>query len=76
MSGPSSGQQFIRQVNDCIYEVLDRLGSEDGEFWCECVDMNCDAKVTMTLREYAALRERDDEFLLSRAHGLAKTSAS
>ena len=34
MSELSGGQRFIRQVNDSIYELLERLGSEDGDFWC------------------------------------------
>jgi hypothetical protein len=68
MSDPSAGQQFIRQVNDCIYGVLAKLDVEDGEFWCECRNMSCEARVKLTLREYAALRARDDEPLLSRVH--------
>jgi len=74
MSEQSSGQQFIRQVNDCIYKVLEKLGSEDGAFWCECDDMHCDATVKVTIREYAALRERGDGPLLSRIHRGVKSS--
>ena len=68
MSVLSGGQQFIRQVNDSIYGVLHNLGSEDGEFWCECADIECDERVLVTLREYTALRQRENEFLLSRTH--------
>jgi hypothetical protein len=35
---------------------------EDGEFWCECSEPDC------AEREYAALRKRDGELLLSRRH--------
>jgi len=38
MSNPSGGQLFIRQVNDAIYGALVKLGVEDGQFWCECID--------------------------------------
>ena len=44
-------------MNDAIYGVLDKLGAEDGEFWCECDDMHCDQQLLLTLREYAVLRE-------------------
>jgi len=72
----SSGQRFIRQVNDSIYEVLDKLDLEDGEFWCECDDMHCEQTVLLTLREYAALRQREDGLLLSRRHGPSRMPAS
>jgi hypothetical protein len=66
--GLSSGAQFIRTVNNSVYDVLVKLETEDGEFWCECDDPSCERKVTLTLREYAALRERIGEPLLSRSH--------
>jgi hypothetical protein len=65
------GQQFIRQVNNSIYEVSVKLGIDGGEFWCECDDMHCDERVTLTLREYAALRDRTDGPLVSRSHARA-----
>ena len=68
MSELSGGQRFIRQVNDSIYELLERLGSEDGDFWCECSHIDCDERVLLTLREYAATRQRDNEILLSGTH--------
>jgi hypothetical protein len=66
--GAQSGHRIIREVNDSIYEVLFRFTVEDGEFWCECSEPDCDERVTVTLREYAALRKRDGELLLSRPH--------
>lgn len=71
MSGQSGGQRFIRRVNNAVYDVLYKLAVEDGEFWCECSDPTCDEQVLLTLREYAALRERDGELLVSRRHAAA-----
>ena len=71
MNGLTGGQRFIRIVNNAVYDVLFKLGVEDGEFWRECCDPACDQRVTRTLREYAALRERDDELLISRGHAAA-----
>jgi len=68
LSSSSSPPRFIRRVNDSISGVLDKLGSEDGKFWCECDDMHCDQQVLLTLREYAALRARGNERLLSPTH--------
>ena len=66
--GSSNGARFVRRVNDSVYDVLVKLDFEDGEFWCECDDPSCEQKVTLTLREYAALRDRIGEPLLSRSH--------
>jgi hypothetical protein len=71
MNTSSSGARFIRRVNDSVYDVFVKLGTEDGEFWCECDDPNCEERVTLTLREYAVLGERNDEPLISRSHARA-----
>ena len=68
MSELSGGLRFIRLLHDSIYELLERLGSEDGDFWCECSHIDCDERVLLTLREYAATRQRDNEILLSGTH--------
>ena len=57
MNTRTSGQEFIRRVNDNIYCVLVKLECEDGEFWCECADPQCEERVVRTLREFAALGE-------------------
>ena len=52
--------QLMRLVNDRVFEILSELGSEDGEFVCECSDEACIETIQFTLREYAALRARED----------------
>jgi hypothetical protein len=47
---------LIRGVNDRVFELLSEIGSEDGEFLCECSDENCIETIPLTLREYAALQ--------------------
>ena len=74
MDSPAAGQQFVRLVNGAIYEVLIKLELEDGEFWCECQDIDCDERVTVTLREYAMLQKRCG-VLLSRVHAAAYAPA-
>jgi hypothetical protein len=74
MKGSSKGARFIRRVNNSVHEVLVKLGIEDGEFWCECDDPGCEKRVVLTLREYAALRDRHGEPLLSRSHALPQVA--
>ena len=52
--------QLMRLVNDRVFEILSELGSEDGEFVCECSDEACIDTIQLTLSEYAALRGRED----------------
>jgi hypothetical protein len=51
----SARSRLMREVNDRIFEILSGLGSEDGEFLCECDDETCVETIQMTLSEYAAL---------------------
>jgi hypothetical protein len=51
---------LIREVNDRVFELLSELGSEDGEFLCECSDKSCIETIPLTLREYAALQAQPE----------------
>jgi hypothetical protein len=66
------GRQLVREVNDRIYGVLLGLGSEDGDFLCECGSEKCSESVRITLREYAALRARDEDVVQRRGRRLSK----
>lgn len=52
--------QLIRGVNDRIFDVLSEIGSEDGDFLCECSNETCVETIHFTLREYAALEKAED----------------
>ena len=56
----SHHSMLIRAVNDQVFNVLSELGSEDGEFLCECSDEGCIETILLTLREYAALQAQPD----------------
>jgi hypothetical protein len=64
------GKRLVRGVNDRIYGVMLGLGSEDGDFLCECGDEECGETVQITLREYAALRARDEDIIQRRGRRL------
>ena len=77
LSRSSSGAQFIRRINNGVYDVWLKRGVEDGKFWCECDDPSCEERVVgLTLREYAALRKRVDEPLLSRNHAAGEAASA
>jgi len=55
---------LLREVNDRVFELLSEIGSEDGEFLCECSDKSCTETIPFTLREYAALQAQPERPLL------------
>jgi hypothetical protein len=59
-TGRSHHSRLIVEVNDRIFEILSQLGSEDGEFLCECSNENCIETIQLTLREYAILKEKPE----------------
>ena len=66
----------MRHVNERAYAVLIEIGSEDGDFVCECEDTACFKTIQLTLREYAALRPRsDDQPLLAPGHEQQRVDA-
>jgi hypothetical protein len=69
-------QEVLREVNDRIYEILESYGAEDGNFVCECGSEACAEPVKITLREYAALRARDDAEATLRSAACASPLAS
>jgi hypothetical protein len=58
---------LMREINDRIYEVLAKSGSEDGDFLCECGSDGCTETVQLTLREHAAARA-NAQFVTVREH--------
>ena len=56
----SSHSLLIREVNDRVFEPLSGMGSEDGEFLCECSDESCIETISLTLCEYAALQAQPE----------------
>ena len=59
-AGRSRHAWLIQSVNDRVFDVLGEIGSEDGEFLCECSNLSCIETITLTLTEYAALQKEPD----------------
>lgn len=51
---------LMEEVNDRVFELLSEIGSEDGEFLCECSDEGCIETIQLTVPEYAALPKAED----------------
>jgi hypothetical protein len=62
--GRSRHSWLIQSVNDRIFAVLREIGSEEGEFLCECSNLSCIETIQLTLTEYAALQKEPDRPIL------------
>lgn len=61
-------QSLFREVNERIESAATKLGPTFTEFMCECADESCFEYVSMTLEEYAAVRERSTHFVVKPGH--------
>jgi hypothetical protein len=50
----NSGQQVLRVTNEEIRRVSADVGSDDGEFVCECGGEDCDEVIRLTVEEFDA----------------------
>jgi hypothetical protein len=68
----AKNEALFREVNDRIEDLSQKFQvvPEHGEveFHCECGRPGCDARVTMTLAEYAGIRAQDDRFAVFPGH--------
>jgi len=48
-TGRSHHSWLIQSVNDRVFDVLLEIESEDGEFLCECSNLNCIETIQLTL---------------------------
>jgi hypothetical protein len=68
-------QSFFREINGRIREATTLLDTETApsgdllvDFICECADMSCAERLTLTLHTYSGLRERPTWFAVVRGH--------
>lgn len=63
-------EAFFRDVNERIRGVAGRQGADEHayEFLCECADPACVERVTLSLREYEAVRADATRFVLAEGH--------
>ena len=58
MTNRRQGQQALvmAAVNDVIENLHHSLGLPDSDFFCECADIGCKERITLTRDEFARLR--------------------
>jgi hypothetical protein len=63
-------EALFRHVNERLRAVNDAFGSVTGDFEivCECGDMECAERITLTVEEYADLRSDPRYFAVIRGH--------
>lgn len=63
-------EQHARTINQKIAQQLRRSGIGTLEFFCECWAPQCPSTIVLPLREYFALHQRDDQFVIRPGHDL------
>ena len=71
-SRAAENERVLRDVNDRIRELEERLGGAGGDyrasFVCECYRPDCHKLLSLTLAEYGAVRAIPTQFLVLPGH--------
>jgi hypothetical protein len=68
----AQNEDLFREIN----EKIDALASSQGhdlhryQFFCECSDLNCVDRVSLTLQEYAFARADPTRFVVAKEHAV------
>lgn len=57
-------ESLFREVNERIESAATTLGPMFTEFVCECADDSCFVHISLTLQEYASVREMGPAFFI------------
>ena len=66
----AKNQSLFREVNERIEELAGPASS--ALFVCECLQDECDDRVSLTHAEYEAIRSRPDRFFVVDGHEFAE----
>jgi len=61
-------ESVFREVNERIEELGERFDTDEVEFVCECADVGCAERLSLTTGEYEQVRSEPDRFLLAPGH--------
>jgi hypothetical protein len=65
----AENEKLFREVNERVAQMQTSFQSgPDPEWVCECGDETCFEKLTIPMREYRAVRRRDDWFMIMPGH--------
>jgi hypothetical protein len=69
-------ETFFRDVNDRIEDTAAAFGPDARyDFICECAEITCDDVITLTLAEYAQVREQPTRFVVKAGHEVPEYEA-
>ena len=68
-------EALFREVNENILKASDDGRHPDAQFVCECGERNCEARVTLTMDEYQAVRIDPLRFFCKPGHEIPHTEA-
>lgn len=68
----AQNEDLFRQINEKIDVAASAYGTDAHlyEFFCECSDLNCVQRVSLTLQEYAFARADPTRFVVTKDHAL------
>lgn len=66
-------EALFREVNENILKAADDGRHPDAQFVCECGERNCEERVTLTMREYQAVRSNELHFFCKPGHEIPLT---
>ena len=61
-------EALFRELNEGVQARAEALDSSLLEAYCECADLECVARITLTAEEYSAVRENGTQFLVRPGH--------
>ena len=61
-------ESVFRHVNERIAETVEQFDSAEGEFVCECADVDCHERIEAPLDEYEEVRAAPTTFLVAEGH--------
>lgn len=65
---------LVRDANEKVKLVIEshtpaeEQGSLPIDFYCECSSLTCQARVTLTLKQYEQFHSRNDRFVIAAGH--------
>ena len=64
----AKNQALFREMNERIRDITEVQEETWGEIVCECDNLACAERISITLREYERVREHGDRFLILPGH--------
>jgi hypothetical protein len=64
----TANETLARRINEAVEYERPRNGDSADSFVCECVRVDCDAVLDLSIREYASVRSHPRRFVVAEGH--------